>query len=140
MFQSKGRVLHIGDFNVRDAKSKAGVKKGNVPFPFLSLQRYLPFPFRCISTVYFLTPCKHVRQNGKLRSVSSLLNAKCESLNARHRMRTVCEKCRDNLDGREDQIVGKSSQMRQPQREKREDTYYFCHVPQNIVSRQLGVQ
>ena len=63
-------------------------------------------------------------------------------------MRTVYDKCRDDLDGREDQVVGqsspqvvgKSSPTKQPWREKQEDAYYFGHVPQNIVSRRLGIR
>ena len=55
-------------------------------------------------------------------------------------MRTVCDKCRDNLDGPEDQVLGKSSPIRQPHQEKQDDAYYFCHVPQNIASRRLGVE
>ena len=124
--------------NYADFSYSRRQKKVYVPFPFRATVFTVSVPLRFKRT--FLTRCKHARQNGKLRSVSPLLNAKCESLNAMHRMRTVCDKWRDNLDGREDRVVGKSSPTRRPQREKREDAYYFCHVPQNILSRPLGVK
>ena len=117
---------------------KVGVKK-NFTFRSVPCNGIYRFRSGAFHHCTFLTRCKHVRQNGKLHYVSSLLNAKCESLNAMHRMRTVCDKWRDNLVGPEDQVLGKSSPTRQPQREKQEDAYYFCHVPQNIASQQLGI-